>query len=118
MKHLLILFLKAYRLLISPLYGQVCKFHPSCSAYTLEAVQVHGAARGSWLGAKRLGRCHPWSLGGYDPVPGTAAAQEWAAEQAAQETASTATQATSAQVPDAGTIGGPDPTQRLSKGVC
>lgn len=70
MKHVLIGLLKAYRLLISPLYGQVCRYHPSCSAYALEAVQRHGALRGSWLAMRRLGRCHPWAAGGYDPVPG------------------------------------------------
>ncbi|HRA07751.1 MAG TPA: membrane protein insertion efficiency factor YidD [Propionicimonas sp.] len=80
MKQLLIGFLKAYRLLISPLYGNVCKYYPSCSAYALEAVTVHGAAKGSWLAARRLGSCHPWAAGGYDPVPGTPAAQAWAAE--------------------------------------
>jgi putative membrane protein insertion efficiency factor len=68
-KHVLIGLLKAYRLLISPLYGQVCRYHPSCSAYALEAVQRHGALRGSWLTMRRLGRCHPWAAGGYDPVP-------------------------------------------------
>ncbi len=61
--------LVSYRTLISPLYGQVCRFFPSCSAYALEAVQVHGAVRGSWLAARRLGRCHPWTDGGVDPVP-------------------------------------------------
>ena len=83
MRIVLIGLLKGYRFLISPLYGQVCKFHPSCSAYALEAVTVHGAWRGTGLAVRRLGRCHPWSLGGYDPVPGTDAARAWAAEQQA-----------------------------------
>lgn len=80
MKTLLIAFLKAYRLIVSPLYGQVCKFHPSCSAYGLEAVETHGAWRGGRLAIRRIGRCHPWSRGGYDPVPGTPAAAAWADE--------------------------------------
>jgi putative membrane protein insertion efficiency factor len=46
-----------------------CRFYPSCSAYALEALQVHGARRGTWLAAKRIGRCHPWHAGGLDPVP-------------------------------------------------
>ena len=86
MKHLLIGLLRAYRAVISPLYGNVCKYYPTCSAYALEAVTVHGAAKGSWLAARRLGSCHPWAEGGYDPVPGTPAAQDWAAEQAAKAT--------------------------------
>ncbi len=81
MKYLLIGLLKAYRLVISPLYGNVCRYYPSCSAYALRAVQVHGAVRGSWLAVRRLLRCHPWSPGGYDPVPGT---PEFAAEIAEQ----------------------------------
>ena len=85
MKYLLIGFLKAYRLVISPLYGQVCKYYPSCSAYALEAVTVHGAAKGAWLATRRRASCHPGSLGGYDPVPGPPAAAEWAAEQAAAQ---------------------------------
>jgi putative membrane protein insertion efficiency factor len=68
-KTVLVLLLKAYRLVISPLYGQVCRYHPSCSAYALEAVEKHGALRGSWLAVRRLARCHPWTPGGYDPVP-------------------------------------------------
>jgi putative membrane protein insertion efficiency factor len=70
-KYVLIGLLKAYRLVISPLYGQVCRYYPSCSSYALQAVQHHGAARGSWLAVRRLARCHPWAAGGYDPVPGT-----------------------------------------------
>ena len=69
MKYLLIGLLKAYRALISPLYGQVCRYHPSCSAYALGAVTEHGSVRGSWLAVRRLSRCHPWAAGGYDPVP-------------------------------------------------
>lgn len=71
MKYVLIALLKAYRVVISPLYGNVCRYYPSCSAYALQAVQTHGAARGSWLAGTRLLRCHPWARGGYDPVPGT-----------------------------------------------
>ena len=70
-KYLLIGLLKVYRLVISPLYGQVCRYYPSCSAYALRAVETHGAIRGSWLAVRRVGRCHPWTPGGYDPVPGT-----------------------------------------------
>ena len=73
MKHVLILLLRGYRYAISPLYGQVCRYHPTCSAYALEAVTEHGSLRGSWLAARRVGRCHPWADGGYDPVPPAAA---------------------------------------------
>ncbi|MFZ0140873.1 MAG: membrane protein insertion efficiency factor YidD [Aeromicrobium sp.] len=69
MKYVLIALLKAYRFAISPLYGQVCRYHPTCSAYALEAVQSHGALRGTWLAMRRVARCHPWAAGGYDPVP-------------------------------------------------
>ena len=84
MKHLVIGFLKAYRLLVSPLYGNVCRYYPSCSAYALRAVEVHGALRGSWLAARRLLRCHPWAPGGYDPVPGTAEFDEEMRDRAAR----------------------------------
>jgi uncharacterized protein len=60
----------AYRWLISPLLGPNCRFYPSCSAYALEALERFGALRGSWLIVRRLGRCHPWHPGGFDPVPG------------------------------------------------
>jgi putative membrane protein insertion efficiency factor len=65
----LILLLRGYRFLISPLYGQVCRYYPTCSAYALEAVETHGAMRGSWLAARRVCRCHPWAAGGVDHVP-------------------------------------------------
>ena len=69
MRRLLIALLRGYRFAISPLYGQVCRYHPSCSAYALEAVTEHGSARGSWLAVRRVARCHPWAEGGLDPVP-------------------------------------------------
>lgn len=69
MKYVLIGLLRAYRFAISPLYGQVCRYHPSCSAYALEAVTVHGSIKGSWLAMRRIARCNPWARGGYDPVP-------------------------------------------------
>ncbi|MEJ7689760.1 MAG: membrane protein insertion efficiency factor YidD [Nocardioidaceae bacterium] len=69
MRYVLMGMLRAYRLVISPIYGQVCRYYPSCSAYALDAVDRHGAARGSWLAARRVSRCHPWAAGGLDPVP-------------------------------------------------
>jgi putative membrane protein insertion efficiency factor len=69
LKYVLIALLRAYRFAISPLYGQVCRYHPSCSAYALEAVTVHGSIKGSWLAVRRIARCNPWARGGYDPVP-------------------------------------------------
>lgn len=80
MKHPLIWFIKAWRRVISPAYGDVCKFHPTCSAYGLRAVEIHGALRGVGLIARRLVRCHPWSAGGVDYVPGTPEAAAWAEE--------------------------------------
>jgi len=76
--------LVAYRKTVSPLYGQVCRFFPSCSAYALEAVTVHGAVRGSWLAARRLCRCHPWNPGGVDPVPASPAFDLWLQENPAR----------------------------------
>jgi putative membrane protein insertion efficiency factor len=70
-KYVLIGLLKVWRLVVSPLYGNVCRYYPSCSAYALRAVEYHGAVKGSWYAARRLLRCHPWSSGGYDPVRGT-----------------------------------------------
>ena len=60
---------KLYRVAISPWLGMNCRFQPSCSEYAIEALQRHGVLRGSWLAAKRVGRCHPWGGSGYDPVP-------------------------------------------------
>jgi len=69
MKTLLLFLLRAYQLVISPMLGQNCRFYPSCSHYAMEALRVHGAAKGSLLAAKRVCRCHPWNDGGVDPVP-------------------------------------------------
>jgi uncharacterized protein len=60
--------LQAYRAVISPLYGDVCRYYPSCSAYAVGAVQQHGAVKGSALAAARIARCHPWAAGGVDDV--------------------------------------------------
>ena len=68
---LLIGLVKGYRLLLSPALGSACRFEPSCSAYSLKALQQHGAAGGSYLTLHRLARCHPWCDGGTDPVPAT-----------------------------------------------
>jgi uncharacterized protein len=65
----LITLITGYRRFISPLLGARCRFAPSCSAYALEAVREHGALRGTWLAARRIGRCHPFNPGGFDPVP-------------------------------------------------
>ncbi|KUP27592.1 membrane protein insertion efficiency factor YidD [Kocuria rhizophila] len=69
-QNLLIALLKLYRTIVSPLYGDVCRYFPSCSAYALEAVTVHGAVRGLGLSVMRLLRCHPWAAGGIDRIPG------------------------------------------------
>lgn len=66
---LLIGLVKFYRLFLSAWIGNVCRFTPSCSAYSLEALERHGAAAGSYLTVRRLARCHPWCRGGHDPVP-------------------------------------------------
>lgn len=70
-------FVKAWRAVISPLYGSVCKYEPSCSAYGLRTLQVHGVVRATPMIVWRILRCNPWSHGGYDPVPGTEEAAVW-----------------------------------------
>ncbi len=64
-----LLLIRAYQLAISPMLGNRCRFHPSCSDYSMDALRRHGLFKGLWLAARRVGRCHPWHPGGYDPVP-------------------------------------------------
>jgi len=61
--------ISGYKVLISPLLPPSCRFTPTCSSYALTSVERYGVIRGGWLAAKRIGRCHPWNPGGYDPVP-------------------------------------------------
>ena len=69
MKLLLLAIIRFYQLVLSPMLGSNCRFYPSCSAYTAEAIQKHGSLKGIYLGARRISRCHPWNAGGFDPVP-------------------------------------------------
>ncbi len=68
-RNILIGLIRGYQRFVSPALPASCRFHPSCSEYTRQAVARHGALRGTWLGTKRLLRCHPFNPGGYDPVP-------------------------------------------------
>jgi uncharacterized protein len=68
-RNLCVLILRAYRAVVSPLYGDVCRYYPSCSAYALGAIQRFGVVKGIWLGTWRIARCHPWAAGGVDDVP-------------------------------------------------
>jgi putative membrane protein insertion efficiency factor len=61
--------IRGYQRFVSPSLPSACRFHPTCSEYTYQAIEEHGALRGGWLGIKRLSHCHPWNPGGYDPVP-------------------------------------------------
>jgi putative membrane protein insertion efficiency factor len=90
---IVVLLLRLYRLVVSPLYGPTCRFYPSCSAYALTAVERHGLVRGGWLAVRRLLRCHPWNPGGVDHVPPRAGDRR---DDRAEETAG---------LGDAGTIG-------------
>ena len=69
MKTLLLAVLRAYQYVLRPMLGANCRFYPSCSDYAREAIERHGALRGTLLAARRLSRCHPWHPGGHDPVP-------------------------------------------------
>jgi uncharacterized protein len=62
---------RTYQVVMAPLTGGTCRFTPSCSAYAIEAIHLHGAARGLWLSLRRIARCHPWGGFGHDPVPAT-----------------------------------------------
>ncbi len=68
-RNVCVIILRAYRAAISPLYGEVCRYYPSCSLYALNAIQAHGVIKGIGLGSLRIARCHPWAAGGIDDVP-------------------------------------------------
>ena len=69
MQKILVILLKGYQYLVSPWFGQTCRFYPSCSCYAVEAIEKRGVLMGLWLTVRRIGRCHPWHPGGFDPVP-------------------------------------------------
>ncbi|MDI1299849.1 membrane protein insertion efficiency factor YidD [Methylotenera sp.] len=69
MARILIWLIKAYQVLLSPFFGQQCRFYPTCSHYSIEAINKHGAIVGSYYTLRRLLRCHPWHVGGHDPIP-------------------------------------------------
>lgn len=69
MRKILILPIRAYQYLLSPYFGNSCRYTPSCSQYAREAIDQHGSIKGLYLAIKRLSSCHPWHAGGYDPVP-------------------------------------------------
>lgn len=69
MKKVLVGVIRGYQLFLSPVLGSNCRYYPSCSHYAKEAIEKHGALKGSWLGLKRISRCHPWHEGGVDLVP-------------------------------------------------
>jgi putative membrane protein insertion efficiency factor len=69
MRRVLVLLVRGYQVAISPILPASCRYYPSCSAYAVEALERHGALRGTWLAVRRVARCHPFRPGGYDPVP-------------------------------------------------
>jgi putative membrane protein insertion efficiency factor len=66
---LLVIPIKLYQILISPILGPNCRYHPTCSQYSIEAINRHGPFKGTWLALKRISSCHPWGGSGHDPVP-------------------------------------------------
>ncbi|MEE1170633.1 MAG: membrane protein insertion efficiency factor YidD [Anaerovoracaceae bacterium] len=68
MKQILILLIKGYQKFISPMFPKTCRFYPTCSAYFIQALEKYGFFKGSYLGIRRISRCHPWNPGGYDPL--------------------------------------------------
>ena len=77
MKTVLLAIIRAYRLLLSPWWGNACRFHPTCSTYAAEAIARHGSLRGGWLAVARIARCQPLARGGMDPVPETFSLLAW-----------------------------------------
>jgi len=70
MRFVLKFLIRVYQVALSPLLGPNCRYYPTCSQYAIEALEIHGSLKGTWLTIKRIGRCHPWHEGGFDPVPG------------------------------------------------
>lgn len=68
MKELALALLRTYKRWVSPMLPSACRFHPTCSVYMMDAIAAHGVARGVWMGLRRIGRCHPFHEGGFDPV--------------------------------------------------
>lgn len=109
MRWLLVTLLKGYRLVVSPMYGQSCRYYPTCSAYALGSVERHGALKGSWLALRRLGRCHPWCAGGVDLVPSVEAYRWWGLAEGtdgADDTSPSADRAGSPSSPDVSALRG------------
>jgi len=69
MTRLMLALIRGYRYLLSPWWGNQCRFSPTCSEYAMNAIERHGAMRGTWLAMRRISKCHPWHAGGFDPVP-------------------------------------------------
>lgn len=69
LKRIMIFLIKGYQKVLSPFTGRICRFHPTCSQYSIESYEKHGFVKGSWLTIKRIARCHPFHPGGMDPVP-------------------------------------------------